>query len=393
MLKPSAAQQKARLDAKFLSIANSFQHIQATVQGIEPEQAIVLETIGETVDGLAQAAAKVPGLEWLAELDLEDAEPVGGFQDVKDPLKNLSCRLYAVMSNQQAMTQLLALWKDWVADPKKAATGYGPFKNVFIHPKDVRRWSPQDRLEHTGVLQYWQDYLQHQQQPIKFEVELWSRGNADARERAFAHLASLVQQAGGQCLRQSQIPEICYHGVLAEMPPPSLQETVDHILQHDYSQLLRCEDVMFFRPFGQSGFPLLGDEDAPPSDPPVAVHQAALADAEPVIALLDGLPLENHARLQGRLIIDDPDDHQSRYQPSQQRHGTAMASLIVHGDLSAASAALQRPVHVCPIYVPVLDFANTTNEVTPDNELLVDLIHRTGAASRKEMVPRHRRRR
>ena len=34
------------------------------------------------------------------------------------------------------------------------------------------------------------------------------------------------------------------------------------------------------------------------------------------MALLDGLPLENHALLRGHLIIDDPDDHQSRYQPT-----------------------------------------------------------------------------
>ena len=135
--------------------------------GIEPEQVIVLETIGETVDGLAQAAAKVPGLEWLAEFDMEDAEPFGGFQDAKDPSKKLTCRLYAVMSNQQAMSQLLALWNDWTVNPHKDATrGFGPFKNVFIHLKDVRRWSPQDRLEHTGVLEYWQEYLQHKQERI-----------------------------------------------------------------------------------------------------------------------------------------------------------------------------------------------------------------------------------
>jgi len=378
MIKPSAADQKAQLEAKFRSIADSFQHIQATVQGIEPEQVIVLETIGETVDGLAQAAAKVPGLEWLAELDLEDAEPVGGFQDAKDPLKNLSCRLYAVMSNQQAMIQLLTLWNDWTANPnKRAAKGFGPFKDVFINLKDIRRWSPHDRLQYTGVLDYWQENLQHEQKPIKFEVELWCRGEVQARQRAYANLASLIRQAGGQCIRQAEISEICYHGVLAEMPPQSLRETVDHILQSNYSQLLRCEDVMFFRPFGQSGFSVVGEEDAPPGDAPATTRPVALADAEPVVALLDGAPLEHHDLLIGRLIIDDPDNYQNRYAPSQQRHGTAMSSLIVHGDLSGGLAGLQRPVHVRPIFIPTLDFRNKTNEVTPDDELLVDLIHRS----------------
>ena len=76
IVKPTAAQQQARLDAKFRAIVNSFQSVQATAQGIEPEQVIVLETIGTSVAGLAAAAAHVEGLEWLAEMDLEDVEPV-----------------------------------------------------------------------------------------------------------------------------------------------------------------------------------------------------------------------------------------------------------------------------------------------------------------------------
>jgi hypothetical protein len=276
------------------------------------------------------------------------------------------------------MSQLLALWNDWTVNPHKDATrGFGPFKNVFIHLKDVRRWSPLDRLEHTGVLEYWQEYLQHKQEPVKFEVELWCRGSADARQRAFANLSSLIGQAGGQCLRQAQIPDICYHGVLAEMSPQAIQQTVDQILQNNYSQLLRCEDVMFFRPFGQAGFPAPDQDDGPAAPGPPDIQEGAIADVEPVVALLDGLPLENHVLLAGRLIIDDPDDYQARYQAGQQRHGTAMASLILHGDLSGQPTSLQRPVYVRPIFIPSLDLNNRINEVTPDDELLVDLIHRS----------------
>ena len=179
--------------------------------------------------------------------------------------QRLSCRLYAVMSNQRGMAQLLSLWNNWVANPqKRATTGFGPFKDVFIHLKDIRRWSPQDRLERTGVLDYWQQYLQQKQGPIKFEVELWCRGSGEVRQRAYDNLQSLVGEASGKCVRETQIPEICYHGVLAELPPHSLHETINHILQNEYSQLLRCEDVMFFRPFGQSGFPVEEADDPPP---------------------------------------------------------------------------------------------------------------------------------
>jgi hypothetical protein len=59
--------------------------------------------------------------------------------------------------------------------------------------------------------------------------------------------------------------------------------------------------------------------------------EAALAP--PVAALLDGFPVAKHAKLSGRLTIDDPDDFQAMYgQASERRHGTAMASIILHGD-------------------------------------------------------------
>lgn len=89
--KPSAAEQRQRLDAKFSQIAQSFQTIQTTVQGLEPEQVLVLETIGERVEGLAKAAAQIPGMEWLAEMELEDAAPDGGFENERDPEKPLPC--------------------------------------------------------------------------------------------------------------------------------------------------------------------------------------------------------------------------------------------------------------------------------------------------------------
>src|SRR5262245_14526848 len=75
ILKPTPAQQRDRLDAKFRRIAQSFVGIQGDVQGLEPEQLVVLETIGDRVEGLARAAAQVPGMEWLAELDVDAVPP------------------------------------------------------------------------------------------------------------------------------------------------------------------------------------------------------------------------------------------------------------------------------------------------------------------------------
>ena len=63
-------------------LPKSFRSIQSTVQGLEPEQVLVLETIGEHVQGLgAKAASQIPGMEWLAEMDVEDIAPEAGFED------------------------------------------------------------------------------------------------------------------------------------------------------------------------------------------------------------------------------------------------------------------------------------------------------------------------
>jgi hypothetical protein len=77
------------------------------------------------------------------------------------------------------------------------------------------------------------------------------------------------------------------------------------------------------------------------------------------------------------LIIDDPDDWSGDYAVKDRVHGTAMASLIVHGDLSAPSAPPTRPVYVRPILRPDMrDTRSRRAESTPDDQLLIDLVHR-----------------
>src|SRR4029077_1566752 len=97
---------------------------------------------------------------------------------------------------------------------------------------------------------------------------------------------------------------------------------------------------------------------------------------DPVVALLDGHPLPRHERLDGWLRIDDPDGLAEKYQPSEQEHGTAMASLIAHGDLNEPGEALERPLYVRPVLVPEKDFGGNVQERTPDDVLLVDLFRR-----------------
>lgn len=374
---PSPGSQRQRLQQKFQSIAAGIQSIQPTTQGVEPEQVIVFETRGSAIKNLVKAASRIPGLEWLAEMDLEDVAGDSEFYAVSDPTASLPCRLYAVMANQQAMNQILSLWNSWVANPNaRASTGFGPFKNLFQHLSDVRRWGPQDRIQETQIIENWEATLQSLAgQPVRFEAELWFRSNPARRAAAYSQLESLVNNEGGQCLAQAAIQAISYHGVLVEMPANAVAQTRQQVAQGQYSDLLRCEGVMFFRPLGQSNFvappldgalPTLGDR----------LSQQATPQGRPTVALLDGLPLERHAALNGRLVLDDPESYATRYQSRQQIHGTAMASLIIHGDLNGTDNALSIPIYARPILTPSDDFQGNVYENVPSDTLIIDLIHR-----------------
>ncbi|MBF0603505.1 MAG: S8 family peptidase [Nitrospirae bacterium] len=84
----------------------------------------------------------------------------------------------------------------------------------------------------------------------------------------------------------------------------------------------------------------------------------------------------NHRRLAGRLIVDDPDGWAEHYPANHRLHGTAMASIILHGELDAKEPALSRPVYVRPILKPSHHFSSPPPECIPDDYLVVDLIHR-----------------
>ena len=101
-----------------------------------------------------------------------------------------------------------------------------------------------------------------------------------------------------------------------------------------------------------------------------------LPKGDPIVAILDGLPLENHRLLQGRLIVDDPDDWQSEYQAQHRQHGTAMASLVIHGELDTAQPPSSRPVYIRPIMRPNMQAWPGPKEEIPEDVLAVDLVHR-----------------
>jgi hypothetical protein len=165
------------------------------------------------------------------------------------------------------------------------------------------------------------------------------------------------------------IEGIAYHGLLAELPANAIRA----IVENPTTELVKCENVMFFRPVGQM---VVGDK-SPEGDVEIAqIEEMPLPTGDPVVALFDGVPLANHRLLAGRLVVDDPDNWEADYAASERVHGSSMASLIVHGDLNQPQPPLSRPVYVRPIMKPLNWFDTPRPEGIPENCLAVDLIHR-----------------
>ena len=273
-----------------------------------------------------------------------------------------------------------SLFEAWKRDPE---TGFpdrlAPLKRAFEHLHTIRPWGVEDRIRETGLLEDWRDRLEHEQNDVPFEAELWFRRSPQRREQAESQLRDLVASAEGQVLQQCVIPEIGYHAILGRLPRAQVQAIIDNPQALRDTRLLRCEDLMYARPIGQCAVPVTDDgETLPLTDEEIdrLIPPPEPLDGSHLIALFDGVPLTGHRLLHNRVDVDDPDRYEAAYQARERVHGTGMASLICHGDLSRRDEASGRPVYVQPILQPRRGFGGQSTEAIPENVLPVDLIHR-----------------
>lgn len=370
---PGAGQQAGRLGPQFRRLQQAMDRQRLALQdnalGLQPEQALVIETIGP-VKNFVNAVKKVEGLEWLGELELDDLTPAHGFQDEKDSRKQLKGQLFLVMTDQRALQEIQSLFSAWQQNPDMDfLRGLAPLKHAFTHLDTIRPWDAQDRIRDTGVFEDWQIRAQQGQDVVPFEAELWFRASDERRQQAGAYLRDVVGDLGGEVVQQCIIPEIAYHGILGRIPV----NLVGEISAQRDVRLLQCEDMMHLRPVGQCA--IRAPEDLSETET-MEEGRPELPEGEPLVALLDGLPLTGHRLLDGRLIVDDPDGYESAYQARERVHGTAMASIICHGDLSEHSQPAKRRVYVRPIMQPRRGFDGQFFEAIPDGVLPVDLVHR-----------------
>lgn len=373
------ARQGQRISPQFQALVDAFdarraELSQEQVDEVDPDLVLVFDLAG-TVEAFGNAINKIEGLEFLAELLDDPSEPDADFHMVRAGERTegtVQHSLYLVMSNATAVNQLVRLFEQWQQDPGLTfERGLGKFKAAFEQLRAIRRWGPQDRVRETGLLDHWEETLAVVGQSISsvnVEVELWYRREPAQRASAEAHLRSLVERAGGSVTSQAQIDPIAYHALLVELP---IQQ-VETVLRDGAAaiELLNADEIMFVSPY----IPMAVTAPEAESRTSSSIAPVERVAGAPRIALFDGLPFQNHDALAGRLIIDDPDGLEATYGVTSRHHGTAMASLILHGDLSKPGEPLERPLYVRPILQP--HRYQPRQEVAVQGRLLTDLLHR-----------------
>ncbi|WP_238994851.1 S8 family peptidase [Mycolicibacterium chubuense] len=366
------------MEPQFAALQEALQAGRVDVDGdtteADPELVVVFD-LAAPVAEFARAAARVPGLEFLLEVDGDEFAADDDFHPVRDgePTDDaVSDSLYVVMSNNQAVVELLALFARW-QENRQAAMPFGlaPLRDVFELLREVRRWGPQDRVRETGLLERWREDVAVVGQSTtmaRVEIELWFRRDAARRGAAETAVQTLITDAGGQVITQAAITGIGYHAILADLPYSQVEAVLDR--GPDAIALLTADTIMYVSPARPMTIPAVAASDEPLDS---TAFSAKPTDQRPRIALLDGLPMAGHIALAERLVIDDPDEIATSYTAPQMQHGTAMASLICHGDLNAAGESTQRRVYVRPIMQP--HPFNGQEETVLRDRLLVDLIH------------------
>ncbi|GLQ91974.1 S8 family peptidase [Dyella acidisoli] len=369
---PDIARQRERIAPQLAVLQGAFEARRLQLQDAgpleNPELVLVLEVVG-TIQHFARAVAGIQGLEWLYEFAQDRISPDDDFHEQDRQDKLLTGRLYLLGTNQQALNQLLALWDRYQRNPAAPFdTGLAPFKHLFSHLRAIRPWSTEDRVG-VDIRDYWLSEIESGKPIIRFEIEIWYHASAARNDAARAEIATLIEQQGGDVISHAVIDGIAYHGLLVDLPI----EAVRAILEGGVPQLLLSDRIMFFRPRGQSVTESAREEHVVQGQ-----AHAAASDAPPIVGLLDGLPMANHALLAGRLTIDDPDGWEAGYEAKDRVHGTAMASLILHGDLDEAGPTLHRRLYVRPVMRPDPDdgYHRRRRESTPNDVLLIDLMHR-----------------
>lgn len=329
-----------------LDRADAALELRADASSLAPERLLVFEVTG-SIQNFVNAISRIPGLEFAGEEELAPDE----FD--KNP------EFYLLVPQLDALRQIVSLWEGW----QRAGTvprNYGPWAQLFAQLRMIRPWGPADRVSEQN-----REYFRHaidgaaDDELLRIEIELVFRASGDTAQAAEAAIANQITHSGGAIIDRSRHPEFGYHAILADVPAAEIRR----LAELDPGSLAGADPVAAIVP--QSvGTPIEAEDQTPVDQarphPPVE---------DPIAAVFDGVPVQAHPLLAGRLAIDDPTNLEARA-VGQRLHGTAMASIALHGDLNDPPTPISRRVYFRPVmYAPAIG-----DELFDGDRLVVDVI-------------------
>lgn len=318
--------------------------LRADPSALAPERLLVFEVKGD-IANFASAIKKVQGLELIDEEELprdEDKSPVA----------------YLLVPDLVALRQIESLWRIWLSE-KPLQKGYTPWRDVFACLRDLRVWGPSDRVQEFDleILEQEIDDLDDAEL-ITLEIELIFRSSEAMATVCEATVLSSVIAAGGRLVHRARINEIAYHALLVKLPVSSIKS----IIALEPNSLASVEPIMHIRP--QSIVTSIQTNDVVPQSNPIPDHPVTKAS---ILAILDGVPVAGHPLLRRHLNVEDHFNLEPDALVTNRIHGSAMASLIIHGDRNKNERPLPRQIH----FIPVMG----NNDRFPSDRLIVDLIY------------------
>ncbi len=346
---PDHNRQVVRLRQKIQDINLEFTKFRATVDstimGGEPELVLVLE-LADRIDNL-ERAVNAAGLEWLGEWDIDmdpdDDFPPPGQKVVRDG------RIFVSMVNQSGMREILSLWKKW-SRKTPLPRGKTKWRDIFQCLKNIRRWSVQETLVETGMKEYFENL--NDEEVANFQIESFCHKDSGKREKVETDIRNFLNQEGGETTSNFiYMPDIAFHAVKARLSVKRIKRLLANAEQQPESlHLFLYPGIMYFRRTGQS---IVSNEEG---DGEEAEYPQTETAYPPIAAILDGVPNLQHKALQNRVDFDDPFDLSGKYQPGERLHGTAVTSLLIHGDRAASmTAPIHSKVHHVAVMEPNLD--------------------------------------
>ena len=245
-----------------------------------PERLLVFEVRG-SIASFAAAIQRIPGLELVDEEELaadEDKVPVA----------------YLVVPDIQALRNIESLWRRWLGG--RLAQGETPWRDVFSLLRDLRPWGPNDRVQATDLNILSEEIDGRNDDDLtRLEIELVFRLSDHVAQDREEEVRAAVVARGGRISSRSRIADIAYHALLAELPVRFVRE----IIERSPSGFAGLEPVMHIRP--QSLATTI--ELAEPTEREGGVELGQLGN--PILALLDGVPVAAHVLLNDRIVVDD----------------------------------------------------------------------------------------